>query len=163
MIDLKPRMSISLFAPRRRSYFDQWSVVDPAFDSLLFPNIASEVSANRDFNKLAPLMTVDLIEAENSFQVHADLPGVNATDLEVSVDGKYLILQAERKHVHKTGTDKVHSMERTYGKVQRSIRLPNHVEVDKIKSQFKDGVLTIDIPKGSPPVASVKKLTIDTA
>eukprot|EP01034_Spumella_vulgaris_P021614 gene21614-27653_t len=157
-------MSLSIFSPRTRFFEDDWSVIDPLFSSLVHQSSASQARANKNFNSLAPILTADLIESDADFHIHADLPGVSAEDLELTLDGKTLLIKAERKHVHKTGTDKVHSMERTYGKVQRSIRLPANVDLDKIQSSFRDGVLSITIPKVEPPqIAAVKKLKIDSA
>ncbi len=156
-------MSLSIFSPSKRFFEDDWFVTDPLFSSLIHQSSASQARANKNFNSLAPILSADLIESEADFHIHADLPGVDPTDLELTVEGKSLLIKAERKHVHKTGTDKVHSMERTHGKVQRSIRLPANVDVDAIKSSFRHGVLSITIPKVEPPVAAVKKLKIDSA
>jgi HSP20 family protein len=94
------------------------------------------------------MMSTDLIESEKDFQVHVDLPGVDPADLEVSIEGnKYLILKAERKHVHEEKNDKVHTMERSFGTVQRKIRLPLNAELEQATTNFTHGVLTIKIPK----------------
>jgi HSP20 family protein len=156
-------MSLSIFSPSNRFFEDDWFVSDPLFSSLIHQSSASQARANKNFNSLAPILTADLIESETDFRVHADLPGVDPSDLELTVEGKSLLIKAERKHVHKTGTDKVHSLERTYGKVQRSIRLPANVDVDNIQTTFRQGVLSITIPKVEPVVAAVKKLKIDSA
>ena len=158
-------MSLSIFSnqPASRFWDDDWAVMDPLFSTLLHQSSAAEARANRNVNSLAPLLTADLIESEGDFHIHADLPGVNAEDLEVSLDGKNLVIKAERKHVHKTGTDKVHSMEKSYGKVQRTFRLPANVDRESVQSKFKNGVLSITVPKVAPkPETQAKKLKIET-
>src|SRR4051794_7209006 len=128
-------MSLSIFAPRNSYFEDDWLVSDPLFGTLLHQSDASKARANKNVNSLAPLMTSDLIETATDFHIHADLPGVNPEDVEVSIEGKNLIIKAERKYVHKTDTDKVHSMEKSYGKVQRMFRLPKNVNEDAVQSK----------------------------
>ncbi len=112
---------------------------------------------------LVPIMGTDLIESDNSYNVHADLPGVEPKDLDISIVDRFLVLKAERKYVHEENNDKVHSMERSFGKVQRKIRLPANADLDSAETKFKNGVLTITFPKKAiEPEGEVKKLKIDT-
>lgn len=112
---------------------------------------------------LVPIMSTDLIETEQGFNINVDLPGVDPNDLDISIVEKFLIIKAERKQVHEQNTDKVHSMERSFGKVQRKIRLPAAADVDHAESKFKNGVLSITFPKKANAEGDVKKLRIDTA
>jgi len=149
-------MALSIFHPRNRFFNDEWSIVDPLFNDLM----STSAGRNNELQSLAPLMRSDLVEAEKEFRIHADLPGVEASDLDVSIEGKSLVIKAERKHIYTVETDKVHSMERSYGKVQRSIRLPNNVDMEKIESKFRNGVLSITIPKVAAP--GPKKLEVQS-
>ena len=105
-------------------------------------------------------MGTDLIESDSDFHIHVDLPGVQPEDLDVSVVDKYLVLKAERKHVHENKSDKVHSMERSYGTVQRKIRIPQNADVDQASVKLRNGVLSISVPKKAPAVESVRKLAV---
>ncbi len=105
-------------------------------------------------------MGTDLIESDSDFHIHVDLPGVQPEDLDVSVVDKYLMLKAERKHVHEDKSDKVHSMERSYGTVQRKIRIPQNADVDQASVKLRNGVLSISVPKKAPAVESVRKLAV---
>lgn len=107
------------------------------------------------------LMSTDLIESEHDFQIHVDLPGVQAEDLDVSVEEKYLVLKAERKHVHENKNDKVHSMERSYGTLQRKIRIPQNADMDGANVKLRNGVLSITIPKKAPAPETVRKLSVN--
>jgi len=129
---------------------DNWHVFDPFRD---------EYFAGRDnlTKQFAPLLTSDLIESEKEFKVLADLPGVSAEDLEVSIESSTLVLKAERKHSHQADTDKYHSLERSYGSVQRRIRLPKTADMSLASTKLKDGVLTVTIPKlAELPPSSIK-------
>ena len=127
------------------------------FEMPLVPSFKSN-KLTKDF---MPLMGTDLIESENSFNVHVDLPGVNAEDIEVTIQDKYLCLKAERKFVHEDKTDKVHSMERSFGTVQRKIRLPLNADVDGISTLMKNGVLTVSIPKKAVKDEGVRKVEVN--
>jgi HSP20 family protein len=113
---------------------------------LALPLSKSNNSLTKD---LVPLMGTDLIESEKDYKVHVDLPGVNPEDLEVTIsdNNKYLCLKAERHSTHEEKTDKVHSMERQFGRVQRKIRIPNNADMENIETNMRNGVLTITMPK----------------
>jgi len=112
---------------------------------------------------LTPIMNTDLVESEKDFYVHVDLPGVEPTDLDVSIADKFLVLKAERKQSHEEKTGRIHTMERSFGSVQRRIRLPNNADLDQAKSTFKNGVLSITFPKKADVAPEGRKLQINTA
>ena len=122
-------------------------------------------ATNSFFKQLSPLLGSDLVESETDYKIHVDLPGVEASDVDISlVENKYLVIQAERKFVHEEAKDKVHSMERSFGKVQRRFRLPVNADVDQANTTFKNGVLTLSFPKKVLSAeGSVRKLSISTA
>jgi HSP20 family protein len=110
-------------------------------DSLIPRNMRDMTS---DLN---PLMGTDLIESKNNYTVHVDLPGVDPKDLDISINDDCLCMKAERKYQHEENTDRVHSMERSYGKVQRKIRLPRNADLDHAETNMRNGVLTVTFPK----------------
>ena len=114
----------------------------------------------RDSSALSSLMRSDLIESENDYQLHADLPGIDASDLNVTIEDRVVTVQAERKNIHESKTDKVHTMERSYGKVHRSFKLPADANVDDVHSEFKNGVLKVTFPKLAE-ASTVKKIPIN--
>ena len=112
-----------------------------------FPGFTNTMTNNTLTKELMPMMSADLIENDNEYQLHVDLPGVTPEDLDISIMDKFLVMKAERKYVHEENVDKVHSMERTFGKVQRKIRIPQNGDIDNIQTKLKNGVLTVTIPK----------------
>lgn len=119
-------------------------------------------STNKFFHQLSPLLSSDLVETETEYKIHVDLPGVEASDVDISlVENKHLVIQAERKYVHEETKDKVHSMERSYGKVQRRFRVPANADIDHVTTVFKNGVLSLSFPK-KVKEANVRKLQIVT-
>ena len=152
-------MSLTNFTNSHRFFEDEWSMFDPDASALIHCN-SGIVNRSNKANAIAPLLTSDLIESETDFHIYADLPGVDIKDLDVAIEGKQLVINAERKHVHQTGNDKVHSMERSFGKAMRSIRIPNNVDIENVDVNFHNGVLAVSFPKLQPGESTSKKLKI---
>jgi HSP20 family protein len=82
---------------------------------------------------------VDVVEDDQKFELHADLPGVKQEDLDIQVEKDVLTIKGERKLERKG--------ERVAGAFSRAFTLPKHVDVEKIAATLKDGVLTLTLPK----------------
>ena len=110
----------------------------------LFEFPFGELAGQRFFNEWAP--AVDLYEDKDSFIVKAELPGMEKKNIDVSLHDGALTISGERRHEErKEGA--THRTERFYGKFQRTVTLPTKVEGDKVKANYKDGILTISLPK----------------
>lgn len=90
---------------------------------------------------------VDLIENDNEFVLKADLPGIDKKDLKVQVENNMLTISGERKYENEDKSDRYYRNERFYGRFQRSFSLSDRVKADAIKADYKDGVLTVTLPK----------------
>src|SRR5580692_7473107 len=89
----------------------------------------------------------DVYEEKDNFVVKAELPGMKKEDINVSLQDGNLIISGERQtDMHNEGTE-VYRAERFFGKFQRSVALPATAAADKVKAQYKDGILTITLPK----------------
>ncbi len=91
--------------------------------------------------------TVDVAETDENIVVTAELPGVKQNDVEITVVNDVLTLKGEKKEEKEIKKENYHRIERSYGSFQRSITLPTGVQADKAKASYKDGVLTVTIPK----------------
>ena len=134
------------------------------------------MTAQRDFNRLfreafsplfgeAELSTrswappVDIYETENDIILKAELPGVDPKDVEVRVEDNNLYLKGERKFEKEVKEQNYHRVERSYGSFARSFSLPNSINADKVKAEYKDGLLTLTMPKREE--AKPKTIKID--
>jgi HSP20 family protein len=90
---------------------------------------------------------LDVYEDKENFVVKAELPGMKREDIEVSLHDGTLSISGERKSEAKHQDAHVFRAERFYGRFQRTVTLPAAVASDKVKAQYKDGVLTITLPK----------------
>ena len=90
---------------------------------------------------------VDIYEAEGDLVLKAELPGVDPKDVDVRVENNVLTLRGERKFESDVKREQYHRVERDYGSFSRSFTLPNAVDTDKIKAEYKDGVLRVTLPQ----------------
>jgi HSP20 family protein len=89
----------------------------------------------------------DIAEYEDRFELYVDLPGVAASDVEITLEDGVLSLSGERKVEHGTGQVTRHRRERGYGKFYRRFILPDTVNAEAVKATERSGVLAITIPK----------------
>ena len=90
---------------------------------------------------------VDIYEDDNNIHIKAELPGVDSKDVEVELKDHVLTLKGERSHEEEVKEESYYRKERAFGKFQRSFTLSADVDADKIKAEYKDGILKIEIPK----------------
>lgn len=90
---------------------------------------------------------VDIYEQDGNLVLKAELPGVDPKDVDVRVENNVLTLRGERKFESEVKREQFHRVERAYGSFSRSFTLPNVVDMDKIKAEYKDGVLQVTLPQ----------------
>lgn len=120
-------------------------------------NLGFESQVHRMFNELfdrsqeSNLTTwapaVDIFEGQNELVVKADLPDIKPEELDIRVENNILTIRGERKFEKKVDEKNYLRVERSYGSFARSFSLANTVNAEAIKADYKDGVLTLTIPK----------------
>jgi HSP20 family protein len=90
---------------------------------------------------------VDIYETDNEVILKAELPGVDQKGIDIQVENNTLTLHGERKLERDTKQENYHRIERAYGSFYRSFTLPGTVDQEKIGADYKDGVLTVVLPK----------------
>ena len=90
---------------------------------------------------------IDLVEMQDHYLLHADLPGVSGKDVKVELDGEVLTVSGERKSEQRTSSDGYARLERATGSFSRSFSLPEGVDPESVKASFEQGVLEVQIPK----------------
>ncbi|MBW2065194.1 MAG: Hsp20/alpha crystallin family protein [Deltaproteobacteria bacterium] len=103
----------------------------------------------------------DVSETDKEILVHAEAPGMNPKDIDVSLNGRVLTIKGEKKQEQEEKEKNLHRLERRYGSFYRSFELPADVDPDKVKASYKDGVLALALPKAKEQ--EVKKIEIKTA
>jgi HSP20 family protein len=105
---------------------------------------------------------MDVAERTDAYIVHAELPGVNPDQVEVSFEQNVLTLRGSKPasfDVSNEGELRVFAAERVHGSFERSVRLPEFVDADRISAQFDRGVLTVTIPKAE--AAKSRKIAVN--
>lgn len=107
---------------------------------------------------------VDIVERPDALVVTAELPGLMAKEVDVSVDDGVLTISGEKEEEKKEGAEdsQYYVFERRYGSFRRSFTLPNAVDVDKISAEFDNGLLTVVLPKTENVKARGKKISVST-
>jgi HSP20 family protein len=90
---------------------------------------------------------VELVEKDEEFIAKVELPGVSKDDVKITLQDNVLTIRGEKKDEKETKNSNYHRIERSYGSFQRSFALPTSVRGDKVDAQYKDGILTIALPK----------------
>jgi HSP20 family protein len=115
--------------------------VNRLFDDTFSSNRAGQ----SDLATWAP--AVDVFETENELVVKADLPDMTEKDIDVRVENNTLTVRGERKFEQQTSEDNYLRIERAYGSFTRSFSLPNTVNPEAIRAEYRNGVLTVRMPK----------------
>ncbi len=90
---------------------------------------------------------VDISETPESYLVTAELPGMSKDDVNISYEDGILTIRGEKKQEKEEKRKNYHRVERSFGAFERSFRVPSRVMVEKIEAKFKDGVLSLMLPK----------------
>jgi HSP20 family protein len=91
--------------------------------------------------------SLDLSETDGSLEVRMDVPGVDPKDLDIQVNGNLLTICGQRKEEHEEKGKTFHRVERRTGSFSRSVTLPAAVEEEGVEAQYKNGILTVTLPK----------------
>jgi len=128
--------------------WDPWREIEDMFDrytramGMRRTGGGGEIAAVADWSP-----QVDIAEGPDEFTIKAEIPEVNKDDVKITIDNGVVTIQGERKQEKEEKDKKFHRIERFYGSFSRSFSLPDNVNASASKATFKDGVLTLQIPK----------------
>lgn len=105
----------------------------------------------------------DAATVDDYYEINMELPGVSADNVDVSLDENMLMIKGEKHLTREMAGRSYFFSEREYGTFQRSFRLPTDTQADKITADFKDGVLTVKVPKAGPPPETSRKIKVRSA
>jgi HSP20 family protein len=131
----------------------------------LFDNFLGEPSASGLMER-AWVPAVDMYETKNEVVVSAELPGISEKDIHLSITGDLLTIQGERHGSDEVRDGSPYRRERWSGKFERTLALPMPVETGQVKATYRDGVLTVKLPKVEeikPEEIKPEEIKIDVA
>jgi HSP20 family protein len=126
----------------------------------LFGNALERAGEESNLTTWAP--AVDIYETEHELVVKADLPEVEAKELDIRVENNVLTIRGERRFEKKVNEDNYLRVERAYGSFSRSFSLANTVNSEAIKADYQNGVLTLTIPKREEAKPKQIKVNVGT-
>jgi len=140
-----------------RGLFDLQQRINTMFDDLTrgFP-LARWVE--EDVMEWVPAL--DVSETDDAIEVQTELPGVDPDHVDVSLSGDLLTIRGEKKSESEEKKRDYHRIERSYGSFSRTVRVPSSVDPDKVEASYKDGVLTVTMPKREEAKAQTVKIKV---
>jgi HSP20 family protein len=142
---------LSLHREVNKLFDDVFRGFDSRFGS--FPSLSSSNGLNGSWP------SVEISDADKEIKVTAEIPGLEEKDVEVLLDDDTLTLRGEKRS--ETEDKDRHFSERFYGRFERRIPLGYEVEPDKVAASFKNGVLTVTLPKNEKAQSKVKRIAIN--
>jgi HSP20 family protein len=127
------------------SHLDQLLNLRDEIHRLFDPRLADGQRTTEFFDGWTP--AIDLYEDKENLFVKVELPGLKKDEIEVSMHDGTLSISGERKAATEDSSNQTFRSERFFGRFHRSLALPKPVAVDKIKASYKDGILTVTLPK----------------
>jgi len=127
---------------------------DRIFDSMFSPGWP-RLSAGQSW-----MLAVDVNETEKEFFLSADMPGLDKNDVSVDIHDGVITIKGERAIDNEKSTDGYRIRERQLGSFNRSFRLPDNVNEDKVAAKFKNGVLTVTLPKNKEILPEGRQIKI---
>jgi HSP20 family protein len=148
-------MSITRWDP-----FQNLATLQDQVNRLFESPLAGRRAESSNLTAWAP--AVDIYETENELVIKADLPDINEKDLDVRLENNMLTIRGERKFEQKVKEDNYLRIERTYGSFSRSFSLPTTVNTESIHAEYKNGVLTVQLPKRAESKPRQVKVNVTT-
>ncbi|SDZ06988.1 HSP20 family protein [Jannaschia faecimaris] len=107
--------------------------------------------------------STDVTETDKSIEVSMELPGMTEEDIDISLSSDAMTIRGEKKVEHEETRKGVYMSERSYGSFYRTVPLPAGVDPEKADAKFKNGVLTVSLPKTEEAQAKVKRIPVKAA
>lgn len=109
---------------------------------------------------MSAVMPIDVFERNGKFTVRASVPGIDPQNLDVQIEGGVLTITGEVQHDYNDENIKVYRREVSYGSFVRSIRLPEELNLEEVDAEFKNGFVTISIPRIEPEKPKALKVNV---
>ncbi|MCX7846898.1 MAG: Hsp20/alpha crystallin family protein [bacterium] len=147
-------------APARTSSENLFSALQREMNALFDDFFRSWGSATLPMPRMTFSPSITVHESAKEYRVSAELPGLTEKDIKVELSGNALTISGEKKEEHEEKRGTTVYSERSYGSFYRSIPLPEAVDRNKVKAQFKNGVLTVTLPKTAQAKAAHKQIPV---
>jgi HSP20 family protein len=144
-----------------QDYHNPFELMKKQMNSI-FDSFFDEFGIQEQSSELMHSPKLDIYETEKEVHIAVEVPGMEEKDLSVELDQNVLTIHGEKKHEINVEESTCHRVERSYGKFQRSIRLPRGINESKVNAKYKNGVLEVILPKDEKEQKS-KKIAISNS
>jgi HSP20 family protein len=141
-----------------KGHLDKW------FGEYFSKNKEAVAQGESIFSETGSLMrfpVVDIQEQKDKYIVNAEIPGMKKDEIEVEYRDGYLTILGEKKFEHEEKKKDFHRIERSYGSFHRTFEIPEEINEEEVKGEYKNGVLSITLPMKNPEKRRVKKIEIE--
>ena len=153
-------MNLTKWEPFKWDPFKELEDVSQRLNRLFGGPLARGSEQGREQLKMADWApSVDITESDDAYTIKAEIPEVKKDDVKVTMEDGRLTIQGERKQEKEEKGKRFHRIERAYGSFMRSFDVPDNVEEGRVKADFKEGMLTLTLPKSEkakPKAVEVK-------
>jgi HSP20 family protein len=104
--------------------------------------------------------TVDIVEKNDAYEVKAELPGMDEKNIEVKLVNEVLMIKGEKQQEKEEKKEDYHLHERRFGSFERRFAVPKGVDIDKVEASFRNGILTVRLPKKPEAIKAGKKIEV---
>jgi HSP20 family protein len=130
---------------RFQPFVDDFQTLQERFNRIFQDSALSQIGSDEAMGSWTP--RCDIYEEGDNIVVKAEVPGLDRNDIDVQVENNILTLRGERKREKEVKSENLFRTERFYGTFTRSFTLPVTVDTEKIRAEYKDGVLLLTMPK----------------
>lgn len=135
--------------PRPHNFTDELSELHDQMDRIMDGLFGKPAAATIPRRIVAWRPCLDVVETQDAYLISAEVPGVRADSIEVTLDGNFLTIRGVRERNPVPDTASWRIMEINYGAFERVLRLPQAVEADSVKAELRDGFLTVSLKKAA--------------
>lgn len=160
---LTPWRSKSQMPAPRQDYFDPFVTFRREVQRMMDDFFSGSTGRGGEFNGVHGGLPVDVSETDKELVVSAELPGLDQKDFEVVVAGDVLTIKGEKKYEHEDKNGNGYYRERQFGSFSRSIRLPFEVKDENVDASYRNGVLTVRLPKPADSQISSRRIEVKAA
>ena len=127
----------------------------------LFSRSPARTESNQEMLAMADWTpSVDISETDTAYLIKGEIPGVKKEDVKITIEDGMVTMRGERKQEKEEKNKKFHRIERSYGSFIRSFRMPDDVDESAIKAEFKDGMISVTLPKSAKAKAKAIEVSV---
>ncbi len=155
------RRNVPVMREQENPFYSLQRSINQVFDNFLDGFDFSPFGFESSMTSFRPRL--DVSETDSDFRITVELPGMDEKDVEVSLVNNHLTLRGEKKAEKEDKQRDYYSLERSYGLFERTVPVPEGVDLDKVEASFRKGILTVTLPKSAEFQKERKRIPIKAA